>query len=351
MSLPFSWYYHRKFPRAKRICITHESAQFPTVCERVKPLLPLVLTVCALLFWAQDPPSTLRRLLADDGMKVTTGTLPNLDKPITSGSSLNDPARYVAAYYLDDGTNALNGPMFIDKYDQKAGTWKSAALNGNNFSINVMGSVQDIQASAESLFVDTHISPSGGCLLILSQDLKPRGALFGWYLARFRDDSLVYQRGEVHFAAVHPTELALYNWRTKRDTALFPRKPFQAIRLAHIQELREFFSTRREWCKKNNDPCNPEEMDSTLVGDIAINDLEHALAFLISYEQIQITEGDQKPSWPGKVVYVIRNVNDPAKIDFREMLLSDIEARFGKVSLSNLLEPNRLAEVFRKSPS
>ena len=310
-----------------------------------------------LLFSAQAPPGTLRQVLADDGMNVTPGKLPNLDKPITSGSSLKDSARYVVAYYLNDGTNALNGPMFIDMYDRKAGTWKSAALNGNNFSINVMGSsmpgntcpgsVLDIQASAESSLLDTHISPSG-CLLILSQDLKPRGALFGWYLARFRDESVVYQRGEVHFAAVHPTELALYNWRTKRDTPLFPRKPFQAIRLAHIQNLREFFSTRREWCNKNNDPCNPEEMDSTLVDDVAINDSEHALAFVISYEQIQITEGDQKPSVPGKVVYVIRNVNDPAKIDYREILLADIEARFGKLSLSNLLEPNRLAEVFRR---
>jgi hypothetical protein len=147
---------------------------------------------------------------------------------------------------------------------------------------------------------------------------------------------------------VHPTELALYNWRTKRDTPLFPRKPFQAIRLAYIEGLREFFSKRQEWCSKNHDPCNPEEMDSTLVGDVAINDSEHALAFLISYEQIQITEGEQKPSLPGKVVYVIRNVNDPAKIDYREILLADIEARFGKVSLSGLLESKRLAEVFRR---
>ena len=85
-------------------------------------------------------------------------------------------------------------------------------------------------------------------------DLKPRGALFGWYLAHFRDDSVVYQRGEVHFAAVHPTELALYNWRTKRDTLLFPRQPFQAIRLAHIQELREFICASMNSRSRNPQP-------------------------------------------------------------------------------------------------
>src|SRR5262249_22471574 len=160
---------------------------------------------CVLLFSGQAPPSTLRQALADDGMKVTSGMLPNLDKPITSGSSLNDSVRYVVAYYLDDGTGALYGTMFIEQYDSKDGTWNSAVLKANNSSIKVMGSsvsgdtclgsVLDIQTSVESLFLDTHISPSGGCLLILSQDLKPRGALSGWYLAHFHDDSVVYQRG------------------------------------------------------------------------------------------------------------------------------------------------------------
>src|SRR5262249_25103521 len=70
----------------------HEHAELELVCERVKSLLPLVFTGCVLLS-VPAPPSTLRQALADDGIKVTPGMLPNLDKPITSGSSLNDSAR------------------------------------------------------------------------------------------------------------------------------------------------------------------------------------------------------------------------------------------------------------------
>jgi hypothetical protein len=173
-----------------------------------------------------------------------------------------------------------------------------------------------------------------------------RKALFGWYLARFSDDNVVYQRGEVHFAPVHPAELALYNWRSGREVELFPRKPFQAVRLAHIQRLREFFSTRREWCNKNDAPCDPDQMDSSLLRDVATNDSEHALAFLISYQQLQGTLDEQKPSGPDKVVYVIRHSDDPARLDYREILLADVEARFGNVTLADLLETRRLAQLF-----
>ena len=322
----------------------------------MKALLVFVSVGCALLVSAQTQTRTLREVLAADGLTAANRTLPNLDKRITSGESLNDSARYVVAYYLDNGTGVRSSPMFIDVYDRKVRTWKSAVVTGNGFQINAagspmsgelcLGSVLGIEASAESFFLDTHINPSAGCLLILSQDLKTRAALFGWYLARFSDDSVVYQRGEVHFAPVHPVELALYNWRTGREVALFPRKPFQAVRLAHILRLREFFSTREEWCKTNNDPCDPEQMDSSLVGDVATNDSEHVLAFMISYQQIQVTKDAQKPSGPANVVYVIRHADDPARLDYREILLTDVEARFGKVTLADLLETKRLDELF-----
>jgi hypothetical protein len=322
----------------------------------MKALLGFVLVGYSLLLSAQAQSRTLREVLAADGLTVANGTLTNLDKPITSGASVNAAAQYVVAYYLDNGTGVRSSLMFVDSYDRKSRTWRSASVRADGFQINAagasmsgdvcLGSVLQIRTSAESLFVDTQINPSAGCLLILSQDLQVRAALFGWYLKRFPDDSVVYQRGEVHFAPVHPVELGLYNWRSGREVPLFPRKPFQAVRLAHIQRLREFFSTREEWCKTNNDPCDPEQMDSSLMGDLATNDSEHALAFMISYEQIQVTGGEQKPSGPGNVVYVIRQADDPVRLDFREALLADIEARFGKVTLSDLLETRRLDELF-----
>lgn len=322
----------------------------------VKALFSLLTIGCAFLLSAQPQSRTLREVLAGAGFVAANGSLLNLDKPITNGASLNDSARYVVAYYLDNGTGILSSPMFIDAYDRRTRTWKSAVLTGGGSQNDAagasmsddrcLGPVLQIRASAESIFLDTHINPSAGCLLILSQDLKVRKALFGWYLARFSDDSVVYHRSEVHFARVHPAELALYNWRSGREVELFPRKPFQTVRLAQIQRLREFFSTRQERCNKNNDPCNPEQMDSTLLGDVATNDSEHALAFLISYQQLQGTLDEQKPSGPEEVVYVIRHADDPVRLDYREILLTDVEAHFGKVTLPDLIEAKRLDELF-----
>jgi len=102
-----------------------------------------------------------------------------------------------------------------------------------------------------------------------------------------------------------------------------------------------------EWCQKNNDPCDPESFDSELEGEVATNESESAVAFLISYEQIQFAQGDlQKPSGPKDVLYVYRHLNDPAKMEFREMLRSVAKTQFGDIPLGDLLQPPTLDKLF-----
>jgi hypothetical protein len=145
-------------------------------------------------------------------------------------------------------------------------------------------------------------------------------------------------------------ELALYDLKTNRETPLFPRKPFPSIRRDYIAKLREFYRAHEEWCSENNDPCDPETVDSTLQGELTVSENEHALAFVISYEHIQKFAGPvQKPEGPGEVVYVYRHVNDEATLDYREMLFSEVEKRSGKLSLRTLLEPAALQEIFDPS--
>src|SRR5262249_14340150 len=105
--------------------------------------------------------------------------------------------------------------------------------------------------------------------------------------------------------------------------------------------------THQEWCNKNNDPCDPEVVDSRLEAEVAVNDSENALAFVISYKHDQDFEGPvQRPDGPAAVAYVYRNVNDEAKLDYREVLLSELEKRFGKVPLRSLLESSALRKIF-----
>ncbi len=75
-----------------------------------------------------------------------------------------------------------------------------------------------------------------------------------------------------------------------------------------------------------------------------------ASVLAISYEHIQDFEGPvQKPDGSATVTYIYRDVNDEAKLDYREVLLSELEKRFGKVPLRSLLEPSALREIFGES--
>jgi len=303
---------------------------------------------------------TLKEALAAKNLPIAGAKLANLEKNITSGAELDDADQYVIAYYLDDGTGELNPPLFIDRYDRKSREWKSGQLpearvkvQGAAEEIDVcLGSVLSIAGFGGKLFLETHINPSAGCVLILSDDLKSLGSLFGWLVGRLGNDLLLYERSQVHFAPVHPAEIAVYDLRTKRDETIFPPKEATPVRQARVAQLREFYKPNEAWCHKNDDPCDPESFDSDLQGDVLTNDAEYAVAFLISYEQIQLVQGDvQKPSGPKDVLYIYRHLDDPAKAQVCEMLLSDVKTRVGFVPLQSLLKPEYLQKIFAEEPA
>ena len=294
---------------------------------------------------------TLREVLVSHAFTTTTQqNLPHLDHAITSYQVLDDPLQFVIGYYFDDGLGLLQN-LYLARFDRKRGQWKSGALtkgnSGGNDQCLEAGAVLRIESSTKSLFIDTHINPSAGCLLIFSQELKLEASLYGWYLGRFGEDSVIYHRSEVHFAPVHAAEIALYDRKTHRDTTIYPRQPYQPIRLAQIAKLKEFFSTHQEWCRENNHPCDAERFDNTLIDNsVAIDDHSYVLAFVIEYDQDIFQKNEEEHPSPMKIVYVYRHVNDEARIEYREMLLSDVQARFGNLSLERLLKPQRLKQIF-----
>ncbi len=295
---------------------------------------------------------TLAEVIAAAGLTAPREAAGEQERPITSYAGLDDRSVYVLAYYWDLPSGALEDPLRLLSYDRDSGEWKAGqlALAGDRIAHSeCVGSVLSVHALPDAFLLDTHINPSAGCLLVVSRNLEFRAALYGWYLAAFGDGLTVFQRSEVHFAPVHPAELAVYDARTGQEMALFPRKPFQAIRSAYGAKLAEFYRTHEDWCMRNNHPCDPESVDSSVVGDVVTSAQEHALAFVISYDAIQDFPGDLKaPPGPGKVVYVYRHVDNEATLEYRELLLSDIEARFGNLRLRSLLEPERLQQIFAK---
>ena len=282
-------------------------------------LLAYVVISCAGAAWAQGEGKTLREVLSAEHVLPDGDKLPNLDKRITSGAELSDASQFVIAYYIYDPTERLNPPMFIDLYDRRTGQWKSGSIGSavakwRGVDVGCLGSVMEVWAFSNSLLLDTHLSPSAGCVLILSRDLKLRTSLCGWVVGQLGQNEIIYERSQVHFAPIHPTEIALYDLPSKRDITIFPPKAATPIRQARTAQLREFYKPNKEWCNKNNDPCDAEQFDSELQGRPVTDDAERSIAFVISYEQIQVFQGDQKPTGPKEVVYVYRNVDDEKKM-------------------------------------
>ncbi len=304
---------------------------------------------------ARPANDTLRQALAAKHLPTDAGKLANFDKSITSWAELDDANQYVIAYYVDGGRDVLNRPIFLERYDRKREDWTSGSLadaetKSGAIDVDCFGAILSVRAAAKRLLVDTHINPSAGCLLVLSADLKLEVGLYGWLERMLGEDTLIYQRSQIHFAPVHPAEIALYDLRTRRDVTLFPRKPDSAIRRARTAQLAEFYKANKEWCNKNDDPCDPENFDSALQGEVATNETEAAVAFLISYEQIQLVAGDvQKPSGPNNVLYVYRRVNDEAKMEYREMHLEDAKVRFGTSKLQDLVHAEILQKIFAEA--
>jgi hypothetical protein len=175
--------------------------------------------------------------------------------------------------------------MFLDRYDRKHEVWTSTRLQDlkttmGDREIDCFGSILSIKAAGDRLFLDTHLSPSAGCLLVLSPDFKLEAGLYGWLVGRLGEDKLIYHRSEVHFAPVHLTEIALYDLRTKRDILLFPRTQDSLIWRARTAQLKELYKGNEEWCNRNNDPCDPQYFDGELQGEVAASEAEATVAFL-----------------------------------------------------------------------
>lgn len=314
-------------------------------------LLATSLLIAAPLACAQTNEKTLRDVLAGEHLPLDAESLRNLDKTITSGAELKDAARFVIAYYISDSAGLFNSPIFVDAYDRRRERWKSATIEATRDKVqgadaDCLGSILEVSAVGDYLTLETHINPSAGCELVLSADLKLKASLYGWTVGQFGDGSIVYHRSQIHFATVHPTEIAIYNPGTGKDYNIFPREPFQQLRLQLMERLRAYYKAHEEYCRKANDPCDPQQFDSSLEGKVATDDREHAVAFVISYELQGFGQDENKPAGPAQVVYVYRHVNDEAKLEYREMLWSEMKQLAGDAELERLVEPPLLERIF-----
>ncbi len=232
---------------------------------------------------------TLGEVLKGRGCDTTGLDRGRLARRITSFASLDDAEVFTIAYYPDDGSGRLGDSLYIDLFNRSQRSWLSREIQRGGPEAEGReifgGSVLGISRSRDFFYLNTHVDPSAGYTLILTADLRNFATIYGWPLAVFPDGLLIFQNSEVHFAPTHYAEVSVFDPRTKRSWLVYPRKPYEQVRLEHIAQVRAAYEKRgEEWFKAHNHHGNAELFDSFLRGEVAMNSPTRAVAFRIAYD-------------------------------------------------------------------
>ena len=125
-----------------------------------------------------------------------------------------------------------------------------------------------VQENNKRYYLTLHLTPSASCLLILKDNLTVDQTLAGGPAAFFKSGTLLYTGDMVHFAAVHPETLWLYDPDTRTSKQIYPQ-PDDPLRSAYSARLAKAVNDDR--CRVNNWGRNPQELSSDIGFPVEIN--------------------------------------------------------------------------------
>jgi len=323
--------------------------------EKTWKSLPVLMMLLVLApFTAAQQPETLANALKRESIPVAA-SIPNLNARITSYAILNDDREFLIAYYLLEQDNALHAPLYLTRFQKKARRWQHKSLTGvklgffeesqQKSQVDCLGSVLSIQRDHARYYLNLDLTPSAGCLLVLSQDLNVWQTLAGWPQVFFPSGLLVLSGDMVHFACVHPERLFLYDPVGRKIEQIYPQQN---------DRLRDGFSSRLEKiinlqrCATNNCACDPKEFTS-VVSSVVVNDQTQALAFRADFEPegFLSREEAEDGNWNDDHYAYIYQLH-PRR--WRAFSIYDLKAKFGTESLQDLLVPSKLEQGFAVTP-
>jgi hypothetical protein len=145
------------------------------------------------------------------------------------------------------------------------------------------GSISEISAAGNRLFVSMHLTPSASNTLVLTRDLRIEKELNGWPVKSLEQGMVVFENSQTHFAPTHPTELSAYDLVRNVERKIYPPAKADPVRQDFVNRLREAYVVRgEEWFRTNNHHMNPEKFDSSL-GLLEADEKTHAIAFTVWY--------------------------------------------------------------------
>ncbi|MFC1717846.1 hypothetical protein ACFL6S_29570 [Candidatus Poribacteria bacterium] len=250
------------------------------------------------------PLHSLAAALVENGIDLGGIDTPNIMKAIRSSYILNDPEVFCIAYYLDDGSDRARGNLYIHLLRKKQNRWVHGeidfeALFGKSHYVQ-RNSISGINYSRDYVYLFIFGRPQ--VTLVLSDDLEYQYALRGRVLATFDDGRAVYHKSQIRSAPTYYAEMSIYSPRTKRSRKIYPRKPYQRVRLEHTRKVKAAYDRRgKDWFRNHNHHMNPELFNNHVAG-VVVNGDTNSLAFVIAY--------DNKDFWSDEDILRLRSFRE-----------------------------------------
>ena len=290
----------------------------------------IVLAASLLLLGRGGTAQSLREKLAAAEVPLDRFTAAELASGITSYAVSVDP--YIIAYYEDHGSEVLQGPLHIIQYSRKTKKLWRAEVTSAPPGCREAGAVMRIRAQGDFIYVDTHLGPSAGCLLVLGSDLSIKAGLAGWLRATIASDYAIIEQNEIHFQAISPLHLAAYDLWHARLLPLYPPEG-DAFRQQYSDSLRKYLSL--DWCRIHNAPCDPENFDVLAPAAVTVNESARVFGFQTEFDSDGFGDAAAVHVAKRSVVYVYRE--HQGVWEHREFDPPELPRRFGIGTVEELV--------------
>ncbi|MBI1319062.1 MAG: hypothetical protein GC168_08955 [Candidatus Hydrogenedens sp.] len=313
---------------------------------------------------------TLRESIAAHATGVGAPESPHLDKVVISSAWLDDAEEFVVVYYLDDEDWEVRSVIQIERYEKASDVWSHCTVSEHDADFHYFGSasrgcsggpVHGIRRTESAYLLSAHINPSCYETLVLSPSLDYLGSFCGWYMGECAGGKFIFLASEFHFAPVHPTQIFVSDLMAGEERLIYPRKPYQSIRLAHIARVQQALDKLSdEQMRKMSLYDNAEYFDEQHRNFVSSASLD-ACAFVTQFDDELFARWFRDAGMPAEsrahegerekleAIYVYRNVSNPETIEFRE-LPPEAYPHETREDVAALLEPETLDAIFSVEP-
>ena len=291
---------------------------------------------------AQRPPArSLRSVLMECGCLVA-----GVPETLLSTLVEDDAAAYsdeqgciVAFWEVPED----DSPLHVIAGNVQTGTWTHQtfpAPRGISDPARGHGPLS-IERWAPMTLISARVAIDGVGTSILNSNLERVGAVYGIIHAILPNGFVLYQHAQPHFGPKHWVQLAVLDTRAGKEREIFPRAPFSRVRRNAIRASADRYKRLGgfDWCRVNNDPCDPERFDTDLswTAKAVVNAQAHAFALLVTYSDPE-----------GRVVVTCENMQVLARIECHETPLTAWQRLFPNESEEQILQ--RAAATPRRVP-